>query len=187
MFFRDLFLDLPQLAEVDAMPQTHVVCASRIESLIDPMMAEVTFTGKILLSVKRNDAIGAGLKAGLTAGAKLIIQDHDAVIPLPDRLSGTCFGAGRIVTVSAHIDPEKEDGLPINHPRPVFQDLNELHAVGRAHLLLAGHLAGLAAPTGRVVDMQCVFFHERLPLSNLRVDPAEQCSHMGCTHGRIAV
>jgi len=120
VLFRDLVLNLPGLAEVDAMAQTHIVCAGRIKPPVHTVMAEVAFAGTPSFLIKCDDPIGAGDKAGLTAGAQFTFKDHDSVIPFPDCLDRASLDTGWLVTMPTHIDSEKEVRRSVNHLRPVF-------------------------------------------------------------------
>jgi hypothetical protein len=109
-------------------------------------MAEVAFLSDPFGEVEGDGAIRAGFEASLASGACLSVQYDDAVRALGDCLHRTSLRAGRIVAVPAHADSKSElelSGYPL---RTVFPHRDELDSVGSLVLLLAGHLAGLAAP-----------------------------------------
>lgn len=103
--------------------------------------------------------VGAGLKAGAAAGAGIGVQDDDAARPFGDGLCRADIDAGRFVAVSAHSNPETEFELARHDLGSVLPDADEFDPVGGLVLLLAGHLAGLAAPAKSLPNRQSVGRH----------------------------
>ena len=104
------------------MRQTDIISASRDQSVIDPMMAQVALLSDTFMLIKVNGVIGARFNTCLTAGAQVIIHDHDAIGSFADGFLGADLGTGRIITVSALIDPVNEIELPVDHMGAVFCD-----------------------------------------------------------------
>jgi hypothetical protein len=127
------------------------------------MMAKVALLGDTFIIVKVNGIIGASLDAGLTTGAQLIIQDHDAIGSFDNRLFGTDVGTWRFIAVSAQIDSENIIELSIDHLGPVFCDRNEFNPLRCPVFLFAGNFTGLASPAGFVINFQGIGFHEPPP------------------------
>jgi hypothetical protein len=58
------------------MSGTNIVGAGRDESLVNPMVAEITLVGDVLVIIKRNGVVGAGINTGLAAGAQGVIHGN---------------------------------------------------------------------------------------------------------------
>jgi len=139
-------LDLIGVPEMDAMARADIVGAGGDEPAVHAVMAEVAFLSDLSGGVEGDGTIRTGLDTGPASGASVCIQDDDAVRAFGNRFHGARPGAGRIVAMLAHADAESELELSIHPLRAVFPDRDELDPVGGLVLLLAGHLAGLAAP-----------------------------------------
>ena len=133
------------------MCQTDIVGAGRDQSLINPMVAEVTFVGDVPVVVIGDGIIGAFVDAGLAAGAQVVIHDDDAVIALADSFIRANVRAGGIIAVPAQVHLKTEFHFIIDQPGAILFNANKFDPVRRPILLLAGHLTGFAAPTQVVV------------------------------------
>jgi len=152
-----------RISEINTVRQTDIVRARRDQSLIDPMMAQVALLSDSFMLIKINGVIGAGFNTCLTAGAPVIIHDHNAIGSLGNRLFRTRVGTGWIITMPALIDPVNEIELPVNHLGAVFRDRDKLDAVSGTVFLFAGDFTGFASPAGFVVDDQGIGSHEPSP------------------------
>jgi len=131
---------------MDAMRQTDIVGAGRDKPLIYPVVAQVAFVGDVSVMVECDGTVRAGVDAGPAAGAQIVIHDDDTVIALADRLLRADVGTGGIVAMPAKVYPKFKGRFIINQPGAVLFDKYQFDAVGRPVFLLAGHLAGFAAP-----------------------------------------
>ena len=148
---------------MDTMGQTHVICAGGNQPLINSMVTQIAFLGDAFVIVKDNGIVGARSHTGLAAGALIIGQNHDAVGSPDNRLIGACVYAGRLSAMSAQIDPENKIEFFIDHHGSVFRDSNELNPVRCPVFLFAGHLAGLTAPAGFVINSDGIGCHDPPP------------------------
>jgi hypothetical protein len=99
---------------------TDIVCTGGDETFFNPMVTKIALLSNTFIVVKFNGAVRTRCYACVTARTPFIIQDHNAVGSLDNRLFGTGIGAGRIIAVSAQIDPEYEIEPAADHPGPVF-------------------------------------------------------------------
>jgi hypothetical protein len=155
---------LPCRGEQYAMGEADVVGTRRDQAFVHPVMAEVTFLGNISFGVEIDGIERALVHAGPASRAAVIVHHHNAVFPLCDGLFGTGLRARWILTVSAHIDPVDKVQPVVLLPGAVFGYVDQLHPFGRAHFLLACHLAGFASPARILLDYQCMFFFHFIPL-----------------------
>ena len=77
--FLPLFGHCLRISKINAVGQTDIIGASRNKSVIYPVMTQVAFLGDLVLLIKGNCIIGAGIQTCLTAAALRLIQDHDAI------------------------------------------------------------------------------------------------------------
>jgi hypothetical protein len=140
------WVDRPASAELDTVARADIVGAGGDQAPVHAVMAEVAFLGNSFGGVEGDRAVRAGVETCLAPGAGLLIQYNDAVGALGDRLRGTRPGAGRIVAVSAYTDSKRELKLSSHPLRAVLPNRDQLDPVRGSVLLLAGHLAGPAAP-----------------------------------------
>ena len=145
------------------MCQTDIISASRNQSVIDAMMAQIAFLSDTFVMIKINGVIGAAFNAGLAAGAQIIIHNHDAVGSFANSFLGASPGTGRILAVPAPVDPVNEIELPLAWMGTVFCHRNEFDAVSRPVFLFAGDFTGFASPAGWMVDDQGIGCHEPPP------------------------
>jgi hypothetical protein len=103
-----------------AMRGTDIVRTGRDEAVFNPMMAKIALLSNTFVLVKFNGIIRAGRQACVASGASFIIQDHNAVGSLDNRLFGAGVGAGRVIAVPAQIDTENEIKPAADHPGSVF-------------------------------------------------------------------
>jgi hypothetical protein len=96
------------------MSGTNIVGAGRDESLINPMVAEITLVGDVLVIIKRNGVVGAGINTGLAAGAQVVIHDDNAVAALLDGFLRAHVGTGGIVAMPAQVHLKAEIQFIIN-------------------------------------------------------------------------
>jgi hypothetical protein len=81
----------------------------------------------------------------LASGAYALVEYHNSVFPLGDRLLRTGFSAWRLIAVPAYRrNVEIFQGIA-NDPRAVFCYVNEFDSV--LVFLLTGYLTGFASPT----------------------------------------
>ena len=106
------------------MSQADIVGAGRDESLIYPVVAEVAFAGDVLVIVICDGIIGAGVDAGLTTGAQIVIHDDNAVIALANRLLRANVRAGGIVAMAAQIYLKAKFQFIIDPPGAIFFNTN---------------------------------------------------------------
>ena len=97
--------------------------------MIDTMVTEVTLLGNMIMIIKINRIVGASLDTSLTSRAFGIIHNDDAVRSFADGFIGANIGAGRVITMTAHIYPKNEIQGIIDHTRPVFGNINEFDAI----------------------------------------------------------
>ena len=141
-----------------------VVRAGGDQPLIDPMDAQIAFHGDVFLRVEGDGVIGAGRDTGLAAGACFRVENHHAVRAPLDGFNRAGRHAGGVLAVLAegHVEGVitavrvQVGGFHLFY-------LDNLEADGDVVFLLAGDLAGLAAPAGRVVDPESVGFHDSSP------------------------
>ena len=131
---------------MDAVRKADIVGAGRDKAPIDSVVAQVAFVGDVLVRVERDGIIGAGVDAGLTPGAQIVIHDDDTVIALADRLLRADIGTGGIVAMPAEVYPEFKYRSAINQPGVVLFDKYQFDAVGSPIFLFAGHFTGFATP-----------------------------------------
>jgi hypothetical protein len=151
------------VSEINTVRQTDVIGAGRDQSVIDPMMAQVALLSDAFMMVKVNGIIRARFNTCLTAGAQVIIHDHDTIGSFADGFLWAGFGTGWIIAVPALIDPVNEIEQPVDHMGTVLCDRNEFDAVSRPVFLFAGDFTRFASPTGLVVNDQGICYHEPPP------------------------
>jgi hypothetical protein len=140
--------------------QADIIGAGRYEPLIDPVVAEVALAGDVAVMVIGDGIIGAFIHAGLATGAPVVIHDHYAVIALANGLIRANVHAGGIVAMAAQVHLKAECQFVIDPPGAILFNLYQLDALGRPVLLLAGHLARLAAPAQVVIYSYFKFGHD---------------------------
>jgi hypothetical protein len=100
--------------------QTDIIGAGRDQSVIDPMMAQVALLSDTPVIVKINGVVRARFYTRLTAGAPVIVHDHDTIGSFADSILGAGPDTGRIIAVSALIDPVKEIERSVDHIGSLF-------------------------------------------------------------------
>jgi len=138
--------------------QADIIRAGWNKPLINPVMAEVALLGDIPVHVIGDGIIRAFLNAGLTPSTHIVVHNHNAVLPFGDGFYRTGCDTRRFVAVPAQVDLKQEFRLVIDPPRAVLPHSNQLDTLGRPVFLLAGHLAGSAAPTELFINAK---FKER--------------------------
>jgi hypothetical protein len=108
------------ISEINTVRQTDVIGAGRDQSVIDPMMAQVALLSDTFMMVKVNGVVRACFNTRLTAGAQIIIHDHDTIGSFADGFLWAGFDTGRIIAVPALIDPVNEIEQPVDHIGAVF-------------------------------------------------------------------
>ena len=137
--------------KVYTMRQADIVGTSRDQATIDPVMAKIALLGDIFAVIESDRMVGTFVDAGLTAGTEIIVHDDNSVISFYNGLLRAGICTGRIIAVPAQVDLELEFGLILADLRPVFTNGNQPDAVGSPVFLLAGHLAGTAAPAEVII------------------------------------
>ncbi len=133
------------------MCQTDIVGTGRDEPLINPVVAEVTLIGDVLVMVIGDGIIGACVDTRLAAGAQIVIHDDNAVIALTNRFLRANVGAGGIVAMAAQVHLKTKFQLIIHQPGAILFNADQFDAVGSLIFLFAGHLTGFAAPAEVIV------------------------------------
>jgi hypothetical protein len=151
------------VAEVDAVGQTHIVCASRDQTPVHPMMAEVAFYGKISGLVKGDGMVWAFIEAEPATGAFFRIQNHDTVFPLGNGVHRTGRHTGRVIAVPAHGHVKHKIHSAFRELGAVLQDPDQLDPVGDIKFLFASDLTGPASPASLVIDNKGMGFHCQSP------------------------
>jgi hypothetical protein len=131
-----------------------IIRAGRDKSPIHPVMADVALLGDISVRVIRNGVVRTLLNAGLTPGTHIVVHNDDAVASFDDGLYRTGLGTRRLVAVPAQVDLKCELRLIIDPPWAVFPYRYQVDSPGRSVFLLAGHLAGSAAPTQLFINFK---------------------------------
>jgi len=94
------------------MGEADVIRTGRIETMINPVMAEVTLGCDLLFIVKANGMVRAFLNTKLTSGAFLGVEDDDPVSPFHDGFHRAYLCAGRVIAMFADIHTPYEVKLP---------------------------------------------------------------------------
>jgi len=89
---------------MDAMGQADIVGACGDKSLIHPVMTEVALLGNAFVLIKQNGIVRAGIHAGPTPGAQIVIHDDNVVLSFGDGFFRTGLRTWRIITVPAYVD-----------------------------------------------------------------------------------
>jgi hypothetical protein len=126
--------------------QTDVVGARRQQALVYPVMAEVALHCNSGRFFTGDGVIRAGRKAGAAADTFVLSQYYNAVFPFADSFFRAGCNARRFFAMTAAVGGKDKMPFTVYLSRPVFPDLKELYTFGSVVLLLARHLAGLAAP-----------------------------------------
>jgi len=144
------------------MGQADIIRAGRNKPPLHPLMTKVALLRDALVFVKCDRFIRARSDAGPTSDTQIVVHDDNTVLPFGDRIFRTGLDTGWIVAVPASFDPIYKFGLIIDPSRPVFVHRNQFDALGRPVFLLAGHLAGSAAPTKLFIDSKFKARHDIL-------------------------
>jgi hypothetical protein len=139
--------------------QTHIVGTGRDQALVHPVMAEVALLRDTAVRVISDGVIGAFLDAGLTPGAQLIVHHDNSVISFADGRFRAGIGTGRSIAVPAQVELKNKFRPIIDLPRTVFPNRNQLDPLSRPVFLLAGDLAGSAAPAQFFIDIDFEVSH----------------------------
>jgi len=150
-------------AQGDAVGQAHIVRTGGQEPLVYAVVAEVALPGDAPGHVKGDGFVWTLIDTGPAPRAPVIVYDNDAVLSLADGLFRTGFHARRRLAVPAHVHTEGEPEFALLFLGALFQDADQLNAVGGVHFLLARHLARPATPAQLMVDVQCILFHGNPP------------------------
>ena len=144
---------------MDTVRRTNIVGTGRDQALVHPVMAEIALLRDTAVRVISDGVIGAFLDAGLTPGAQLIVHHDNSVISFADGRFRADIGTRRIVAVPAQVELKNKFRSIIDLPRTVFPNRNQLDPLSRPVFLLAGDLAGSAAPAQMIVYTQLEFSH----------------------------
>jgi len=109
---------------MDAMCQTDIVGTGRDEPLINPVVAEVTLIGDVLVMVIGDGIVGTGIDTRLTTGTQVVIHDDHAVIPLVDRFLRAYVRTGGIIAMSAQVHLKNIFEFIINQPGTILFNEN---------------------------------------------------------------
>ena len=161
--------NLGGITEVDAVGEANIIGTGRVEAVIHPVGAKVTFLSRSFSPVEGDGSVRAYLEARLTARATFPVEDDDPVLPLGDGLLGTGVHTRGSVTVFTDIYAVNEIELPIDPFGPIFSDIDIIDPLRLLMLLLAGDFAGLTSPAGILVDTERNLTHRQL--SFLLMDP----------------
>jgi hypothetical protein len=186
MFFIDMSLNAIGISEIDAVCQTHIVGTGRNESAIYPVMAKVALLCHVLLGIKGNGMVRAGIHTKPAAGARFFVQNHNPVIPLYNGFNRATAYAWGIIAVSAYIRLEPPIRFVVSGAEISFGNLDQFYPFWNIIFLLAGHFTGFAPPAGYMIYDQCVFLHDGVPSRFLEMYPTQKGSNVGSSHGRIA-
>lgn len=110
--------------KMDAMCQTDIVGTGRDEPLINPVVAEVTLIGDVLVMVIGDGIVGTGIDTRLTSGTQVVIHDDHAVIPLVDRFLRAYVRTGGIIAMSAQVHLKNIFEFIINQPGAILFNEN---------------------------------------------------------------
>ena len=147
-FFMDLFLNGLRVTEINAVGQTHIVGTGRDESIVHPVMTEVTLFCHVFLFVKGNGKVRAGIHTKSTAGARLFIQNHDTVTPLFNGFLWATVHTRGFIAVLTNIRLKHDIRFLVNDAETPFKDIDQFDPFGSVIFLFAGHFAGFASPAG---------------------------------------
>jgi len=153
----DLLLNGRRIAKIDEMRQAHIICASRYESLIYPVITEIAFERRPSRIIETNCAVGARFDTGLTSRALVTVEDDNSVFSLSDGLLGARVNARRIVAVAAHGWTMKVFKRIADDLWAVIMHVYELDFV--IVFLFARDFTGLASPTRFVFYFQRILVH----------------------------
>jgi hypothetical protein len=136
---------------MNAMGKADIICAGRDKALIHPVMTKVALLRDGFVFVECDRIIRACSDAGLTSCTQIVFHDDNAVRPFDDRFFRTGLGTGGGVAVPAQVDLEYELRSIVDPPWAVFPHRNQFDPGSGAVFLLAGRLAGSAAPTEGII------------------------------------
>jgi len=102
------------------MCQTDIVGTGRDEPLINPVVAEVTLIGDVLVLVIGDGIVGTCVDTRLTAGAQVVIHDDNAVITLAYRFFRADICTGGIVAMPAQVHLKTKFQLIIHQPGAIL-------------------------------------------------------------------
>ena len=122
-------LNLGGMTKVDAMGETDVIGTSRIEALINPVVAKIALGCSLIFIVKANGMVRAFIDAKLTPGAFLIVKDDNSVFPFPYGLHWAGLHAEGIIAVFADVHAPHEIELPVHEFRAVRPDRQVLDTI----------------------------------------------------------
>jgi hypothetical protein len=179
-------LNVIRVSEINAVRQANIVGTSGYKSVVHPVMTKVTLLCHVFLCIKGNGMIRAGIHTKPAAGARFLVQYHNAVISLCNGLFRATVHTCGLIAVYADIRLKYDIRFIVNGAEIPFKDVDQFDPFGSVIFLLAGHFAGFASPAGYVVYDQCVFLHCRSPSRFLGVNLAQKCSNAGSTHGSVA-
>jgi len=154
--------DIGRVAEIDAVGEADIIGTGRIQTFVNPVMAEIALDCDLLFVVKANGMVRAFIDAKLAPGAFLSVEDDDVVFPFHDGLRRTYLCTGGLIAVFADVYAPYEIELPVHHFRAIRPDRQILHPIGcinRIEFLFAGYLTGPASPAGELFDNQCMLIH----------------------------
>ena len=111
--------NLGTITEIDAVGEADVVGASRIEPVINPMMAEIALGCGLFFIVKTNGVVRAFVDAKLTPGAFPVVKDDNPVFPFRYGFHWARLCTDRIIAVPADVYTPHEVELPIYDLRAI--------------------------------------------------------------------
>jgi hypothetical protein len=106
------------------MCRTDIVGTSGYKPPIDPVKTEVALLGHGLILVEGYGIVRACFDACLTSGAHIVVHNNNAVLSLGDGSFRAGLGAGRFITVPAHVDAKDKILFVVPGSGPIFLNGN---------------------------------------------------------------
>jgi hypothetical protein len=159
--------DIGRVAEIDAVGEADIIGSGRIETLINPVMAEIALGCGLFFIVKANSMVRAFINAKLTSIAFLGVKYNDPVFPFHYGFHWAYLCTGWVIAVLADVHTPHEIKLSIHDfraIRPNRKILNTIVCIDRIVFLFAGYLTGPASPAGELFDNQCILIHGSPPV-----------------------
>ena len=156
-----LIVRVVEVGHLDGMGGAHHH-TTRLEALLDPVVAEVALVGGVGCRIDVDGVIRAGVHAALAADAVVVVEIDHAVGRPEQRPGGADGDAGSVVAVvAAHhrevpVGVGERPGLDVLHPGAV-------HAEGDVVLALARDGAGMAADAAVAVQQESQAGHTTTP------------------------